>query len=190
MKQLKYILSTFVLLVPVLMHAQTEENPLPIYSTHQYNRQNGIATGKSVSAPDENGVYTLTLETFATGVKTIVNKAIPSDIVLVLDYSSSMLMNGNAQPNGRPYNNTPTETRTRLYDLKNAVGEFVTMMKENDATLPLSPGQDGNRIAFVLFAREVYGPDEPLTGNNGLLYAQHDNKFFNDKDLIVDVSYH
>ena len=107
MKQLKYILSTFVLLVPVLMHAQTEENPLPIYSTHQYNRQNGIATGKSVSAPDENGVYTLTLETFATGVKTIVNKAIPSDIVLVLDYSSSMLMNGSvaANPNNAWYEN-------------------------------------------------------------------------------------
>ena len=93
MKQLKYILSTFVLLVPVLMHAQTEENPLPIYSTHQYNRQNGIATGKSVSAPDEDGIYTLTLETFATGVRSIVSKSIPSDIVLMLDYSSSMLTN-------------------------------------------------------------------------------------------------
>lgn len=180
MKQLKYILSTFVLLVPVLMHAQTEENPLPIYSTHQYNRQNGIATGKSVSAPDENGVYTLTLETFATGMRSIISKAIPSDIVLILDYSTSMLMSGSAQPN------SASATRTRLYDLKNAVGEFVTMMKDNNATMHLDDDQMGNRIAFVLFAGQLYSETQPTTGTNGIFYGRHLNEFLEVDDLTVD----
>lgn len=176
MKQLKYILSTFVLLVPVLLHAQTE---LPIYSTHQYNKDNGIATGKSVSAPDEDGVYTLTLETFATGMRSIISKAIPSDIVLILDYSSSMLMSGSASPNNAG------ATRTRLYELKNAVGEFVTMMQDNNATMHLDEDQMGNRIAFVLFAGQLYSEDQPKTGNNGIFYGMHLNNFIEVEDLIV-----
>ena len=86
----RYILSTVLLLIPVLASAQTTDPA--IYTG--YNIKNGVATGKSVGDPDANGVYTVTLETFATGMETIVQKAIPSDIVLVLDYSSSMLMPG------------------------------------------------------------------------------------------------
>lgn len=191
MKQLKYILSTFVLLVPVLLHAQTDENPLPIYSTHQYNRQNGIATGKSVSAPDENGVYTLTLETFATGVKTIVNKAIPSDIVLVLDYSSSMLMNGNvgANPNNQWYSGTGNDglpnVRDYLYSLKIAVGDFVKLMQANNETLDLAPGQMGNRIAVVLFAGQVYGEGKDNQSGSGNFYARHLSEFIEVDDMEV-----
>ena len=88
----KYILSTFVLLVPVLAHAQTTEDELLIYTngTGTYHRANGIATAKSVSAPTTTGKYTLTLETFATGATSFSRKALPSDVVLVLDLSTSM----------------------------------------------------------------------------------------------------
>lgn len=53
---------------------------------------NGLVLNKSVSEPDANGQYTLTLEAYATGAKTIIEgkKDVPTDIVLVLDQSGSM----------------------------------------------------------------------------------------------------
>ena len=128
----RYILLTVATLVPVLASAQSGTDlPDPdIYDG--YKLTGGVATKKTVGDPDSNGLYTITLETFATGTTTIVNKAIPSDIVLVLDYSSSMLMDGGALPNN---SDGDTETRARLYELKNAVGQFVNMMKENNETI-------------------------------------------------------
>ena len=81
-----YIFSLVVLFVPVLADAQDP----PIYN-EGYHIENGIATKKSVSETmHANGYYTLTLETFATGATTISQKSVPSDIILVLDLSSSM----------------------------------------------------------------------------------------------------
>lgn len=56
----------------------------------QWNVDNGVATAKKVSAPDEDGMYTITLETYATGESAITETGIPVDIVLVLDMSGSM----------------------------------------------------------------------------------------------------
>lgn len=54
---------------------------------------------KSVSEPDEKGVYTLTLEAYATGTVTVTpDTYTPCDIVLVLDQSGSM-----ADPFGDTY---------------------------------------------------------------------------------------
>ena len=55
-----------------------------------YKTQNNVSTGKSVSGPDANGQYTISLETFATGSQVLVEKGVPADIVLVLDVSGSM----------------------------------------------------------------------------------------------------
>ena len=55
-----------------------------------WNEDGGVATAKTVSAPDENGLYTITLETYATGESSITETGIPVDIVLVLDVSGSM----------------------------------------------------------------------------------------------------
>ena len=53
---------------------------------------NGLETKKTVSKPDANGKYTLTLEAWATGesFSTTVTEEIPTDIILVLDQSGSM----------------------------------------------------------------------------------------------------
>lgn len=53
---------------------------------------NGVETSKTVSGPDADGQYTLTLEAWVTGNKTIIDQEIqvPTDIVLVLDQSGSM----------------------------------------------------------------------------------------------------
>ena len=55
-----------------------------------WNVTGGVATAKNVSAPDENGLYTITLETYGTGESSIIEKGVPCDIVLVLDVSGSM----------------------------------------------------------------------------------------------------
>lgn len=165
---IKYFLFFVAFSIPTLVHAQDPA----IYN--DYNIEGDVATAKSVSGPDRNGFYTLKLETFATGEFMSATKAIPSDIVLVLDYSSSMLMNGSA-----------TETRTRLYELKKAIGTFVDMIKDNNTnTLHLS-GPDGNRIAFVIFAGKVYDENQPKTGND-IFYAKDLNEFIPVSDLTVN----
>jgi hypothetical protein len=83
----RYFISSLVLLVPVLAHAQTQVADPPLYD--DYKTGNGIATQKKVSEP-HNGRYVLTLETFATGKTSVVKVTSPADIVLVLDLSQSM----------------------------------------------------------------------------------------------------
>ena len=65
----------------VTAYAQGDQN---------WNKEGGVATAKTVSAPDENGLYTITLETYATGESSLTETGIPVDIVLVLDVSGSM----------------------------------------------------------------------------------------------------
>ena len=52
----------------------------------------GVETEKDIDGPDANGVYTITMEAYATGEQsiTIVEKTAPTDIILVLDQSGSM----------------------------------------------------------------------------------------------------
>ena len=87
MKLTRYILTGLVLLAfSATVSAQV---------TSQYQSQNGVATGKHVSAQNEDGTYTITLETFATGEQTLITTSTPVDVVLVLDVSGSMV-----QPKG------------------------------------------------------------------------------------------
>ena len=146
--------------------------------------KNGVATGKSVSDPDTDGYYTVTLETFATGLETVIQKAIPSDIVLVLDYSSSMLMPGSLN---YPASQTQLDNcKDYLYKLKIAVGDFVRLLQENNETLPLADGQTGNRIAFILYANELYGADKPdRSGGNGNFYARYMSQFIPVTELTI-----
>ena len=84
----RYILSSVAMLLPALAFAQTELPAPPIYD--DYNIKGGVGTKKSVGDPDGNGLYTITLETFATGKTDVIEKTVPVDIVLVLDVSGSM----------------------------------------------------------------------------------------------------
>lgn len=100
MKHFKFILASLALLVPVCAFSQLFSPPLrassstldnpPVYEN--YKLGGGLATGKTVSGP-VNDVYTLTLETFATGLATVTDVTKPSDIILVLDVSGSMVYN-------------------------------------------------------------------------------------------------
>lgn len=68
-----------MLAAPVVSYAQEEEKP-------------DVVMNKTVSGPDADGVYDLTLETYVTGkaIKTTEETRIPLEIVLVLDVSGSM----------------------------------------------------------------------------------------------------
>gem|GEM_PF-2377073 len=50
----------------------------------------GIEYSKTISKPNSDGVYTITLESYVTGSVEVKSEPIPADIVLVLDVSSSM----------------------------------------------------------------------------------------------------
>ena len=86
----RYILSSVAMLLPALAfsQSQTELPDPPIYD--DYNIAGGVGTKKSVGNAETGGLYTLTLETFATGKTEIVESTMPADIVLVLDVSGSM----------------------------------------------------------------------------------------------------
>lgn len=54
-----------------------------------YTEKNHIAYSKYPTGP-VNGIYTIHLETFVTGEKTVTVSSLPADVVLVLDVSGSM----------------------------------------------------------------------------------------------------
>ena len=86
-----------------------------------WNKDNGVATAKTVSAPDEHGLYTITLETYATGESSMTETGIPVDIVLVLDVSGSMAWDlyNYTERSSQPYNYSgyPDNENSRYYYL-------------------------------------------------------------------------
>ena len=110
--------------------------------------KNGLGYSKNISKPDDEGIYTITLEAFTTGDVTVTKKSIPADIVLVLDISGSM----NDDMNG---NTTYQDSRRRITALKNAVNAFIDIINQNDLKDPDGKDREqrlGNRIAIVTYA--------------------------------------
>ena len=82
----------------------------------------GLVMNKTVSDPDENGVYTLTLEAYATGEKITetISKDVPTDIIMVLDQSGSM--NENFTNSSRIYNAVYELDKKETYYIKSGYG--------------------------------------------------------------------
>lgn len=102
---------------------------------------------KSISEPNTDGVYTITLESFATGKSVKIHKSIPADIVLVLDVSGSMAYNMGSNSGN---------SNERLNAMKAAVNTFIDEIDENDRVDP-ETGKTrekrlGNQIAIVAFS--------------------------------------
>lgn len=87
-----------------------------------------------------DGTYSIRLEAYATGTTTttIVDKAVPLDIVLVLDQSGSMAYNFDGQA-------TNTNTSRRQYAMKNAVTTFIAQVAEKYTA------EADHRMALVTF---------------------------------------
>lgn len=86
-----------------------------------------LQLSKNISTQaDENGAYTITLESYTTGAVTMGETANPLDIILVLDQSGSMIYDFEG-------NETATQEEMIQYALKNAVSNFVDTVYENAA---------------------------------------------------------
>ena len=138
---------------------------VPAVKAQDYTEQNGIAYSKTISKPDQNGVYTITLESFVTGSVTKKQQSIPADIVLVLDVSGSMAfdMDGN-RSSSRDFDSD----NVRLDAMKTAVKAFIEQIDINDQyETYVAEGSSenvyrtdsdgnhirlGNKIAIVTFA--------------------------------------
>ena len=93
--------------------------------------------------PDENGVYTISLEAYVTGSVTVTTSTAPADIILVLDYSSSMEKDVNG-------NSTSTAANKRINILRSSVKDFVDIVKTSNNDVE-ADSMGKHRIAFVLY---------------------------------------
>ena len=111
--------------------------------TTGFKEESNIGFKKNISKPKDNR-YWLKLEAYATGSATQTSKAVPSDVILVLDLSSSM---------GRDY----TSEKTRLEALQDATKDFVASIKKNaDEAYAKDPLYPGNRISIVVYSGNTY----------------------------------
>ena len=78
---------------------------------------------KYVSGPNEDGIFTLNLEAYATGSVSVVTK--PFDIILVLDRSGSM-------DDNLAGNSTYQDQNRRINILRTALKGFVDNLKNTD----------------------------------------------------------
>ena len=114
--------------------------------TSGFSEESNIGFKKNISEPKDNK-YWLKLEAFATGSAIQTSESVPSDVILVLDLSSSMRYE---YKNGQ----------TRLQALKEAVSKFVGILYD-DAANNQDPNYAGNRLAII-----TYSGDSRTTGSN------------------------
>ena len=87
-KIIKYTLAGFSLFFLAINAAGESDDKPEVLA--QYKEGGGVATSKKVGTQNQDGTYTITLETFATGTTTSIETSVPADVVLVLDLSTSM----------------------------------------------------------------------------------------------------
>lgn len=124
---------------------------------------------KYVSGPNEDGIFTLNLEAYATGSVSVVTK--PFDIILVLDRSGSMKYNM-AGGNGGYWGVDDEDQRINI--LKAAIKRFVDNVKNSNVDTEYKDAYGGHRIAFVWFSGESENDNDAVyTGITGLNQFQH-----------------
>lgn len=121
-----------------------------------YLEYNGLAYRKSATL-QQDGTYLIDLEAFVTGTVSTVTQVPPVDIVLLLDYSSSM---SNA-----------------IGNLRTAVAGFVKTIQDfNQKVVPDAVG--GHRIALVLFDSGIFGKTTHTS------YSSNLNKLLSVADFV------
>ncbi len=106
-----------------------------------------VAYRKSISEPFSDGTYYIKLETFATGSATKTVDSTPSDIILVLDLSSSM-RDTDYTLNGR--------SMSRLAALRIVIEDFAKTVYENNAeALSYDSRYARDRIAIIGYDRNA-----------------------------------
>lgn len=129
----------FFAFVPGLF-AQSDE-PTGQVIPDDYHDLGGLTYSKIVQGPNDNGEYFIYLKSFVTGEVTVQTGTAPADIVLVLDYSTSMKSYG-------------TDGQTLLSHLQTAVAGFVSQIKTSNSNV-IQDSKGGHRLAFVLYGSSV-----------------------------------
>ena len=113
----------------------------------QIDNVNKVAYSKNISKPFSDGTYWIKLETFATGTAEKVVTSTPSDIILVLDLSSSMRNNDYT-----PFGNNVS----RLQALRQIIRDFAITVYDNDAKArSVDEHYLGDRIAVIGYDRNA-----------------------------------
>ena len=134
--------------VPPVTHSVTNAGPFmpPVtvgggfpalfsfFSADPEPEDNGLVTSKKVTT-NGDGTYTITMEAYTTGTVTSTEKAVPVDVVLVLDQSGSM--------------DEGFDGTTRQAAMKNAVKNFIDSVCGKYST------EADHRIAIVQFATDA-----------------------------------
>lgn len=104
------------------------------FAVFAQHTEGGVTTSKNVTGPDDHGLYTVTLEAFATGGTTIMDATKPADIVLVLDVSGSMdYAKGEVTPVGRTlsYDDIANSTQSYFYKDGNSYSKVFAAYVED-----------------------------------------------------------
>lgn len=126
---------------------------------------NGVAYKKSISEPNNQGIYTITLESFVTGEVTVEQKAIPADIVLVLDYSNSM-----NSSMGYDY----TAIAEQSYSYNSFTNNTYYYLHSDGNYYAVSRTTQGNRPTYYRLRYQVGGQYHYLSGSSDTTTAPTD----------------
>jgi hypothetical protein len=133
---------------------------VPMMANAQVHEEGGVATTKSVSAQDENGNYTIKLETWALGETSVETTGKPVDVVLVLDVSGSMdFPKGSvtAETKAFTYNDIANSEYTYFYYWQNNYWKVYPRRNGNNYDLYVYPGNP-TRVGYQRNAA-----DTPIT---------------------------
>ena len=133
------------------------------------DENSGLELSKRVNGPDADGVYTLTLEAYATGAVTVdtTENTVPTDIVLVLDQSGSM----KDRMTSTSYNYTKFDSPTldQLYSNRNNLYVEVDGEYYKVAVTRASAGTEYSYTSAADYT------NEQLYNNRNSLYYQNDS---------------
>lgn len=130
------------------------------FSVKAQSAEDVIGLNKTVDGPNEDGGYTITLETFVTGssVTTVTDITVPCDIVLVLDHSMSMSSNsitlGESQ--GTEVTSGNLDRNTTYYIKINGVNYYLRRVNDG-----------GTGYAWY------YGSNNPPTASDTFIYRDN-----------------
>lgn len=129
--------------------------------------KNGLELSKKVDKVDDNN-YKITLEAYTTGKVVTTEKAIPLDVIFIIDQSGSMEYGMDGNENANDSDKRITIVKDMMIDFLN---QTVTKTKDSSGDIVAH-----HRIAVVGFSSEYNNNNELLTGvtinnNNGAQFG-------------------
>ena len=145
------------------------------YADEEPAADSGMKLSKSAT-DNGDGSYTITLEAYATGEKTTstVTKDVPTDIVLVLDLSSSMKENIGTVS----YSEYSDKNNEELYALRHNGGEANLWYKDGNSYYSVSVTVTGRTVNYT----------DASTYSNSNLYSNGNNLYAKIGDDYVKVT--